>query len=65
MSRMAQDHGAINLSQGFPDFEPAQELLDRVSYYLGAGKNQYPPMTGVPAWSPAASAAAFVTLPMI
>jgi len=48
MSTMAHEHGAINLSQGFPDFEPAKELLDRVSYYLGAGKNQYPPMTGVP-----------------
>ena len=48
MSKMAQDYGAINLSQGFPDFEPDQQLLDRVSYYLGAGKNQYPPMIGVP-----------------
>ncbi len=48
MSKMAQDHDAINLSQGFPDFEPDQQLLDRVSYYLGAGKNQYPPMIGVP-----------------
>jgi methionine aminotransferase len=47
MSKMAQDHGAINLSQGFPDFEPDQRLLDRVSYHLGHGKNQYPPMTGV------------------
>lgn len=48
MSKMAHDYGAINLSQGFPDFEPAQELLDKVTYYLGAGKNQYPPMIGVP-----------------
>ncbi len=48
MSKMAQDHGAINLSQGFPDFEPDQRLLDKVTYYLGHGKNQYPPMTGVP-----------------
>ena len=48
MSKMAQDHGAINLSQGFPDFEPDQRLLDKVSHYLGAGKNQYPPMTGIP-----------------
>jgi methionine aminotransferase len=47
MSKMAHDFGAINLSQGFPDFEPAPELLERVSYYLGAGKNQYPPMIGV------------------
>lgn len=48
MSKMAQDYGAINLSQGFPDFEPDQRLLARVTYYLGAGKNQYPPMIGVP-----------------
>jgi methionine aminotransferase len=48
MSKMAQDHGAINLSQGFPDFEPDQRLLDRVTHYLSHGKNQYPPMTGVP-----------------
>ena len=48
MSKMAQDHGAINLSQGFPDFEPDQRLLDRVTYHLGHGRNQYPPMTGVP-----------------
>ena len=48
MSKMAQDHGAINLSQGFPDFEPDSRLLERVTHYLGAGKNQYPPMIGVP-----------------
>ena len=47
MSKMAQDYGAINLSQGFPDFEPDQRLLDRVSYYLAHGKNQYPPMIGI------------------
>lgn len=38
MSKMAQDYGAINLSQGFPDFEPDKQLLDRVTHYLGAGK---------------------------
>ncbi|NKB76486.1 MAG: aminotransferase class I/II-fold pyridoxal phosphate-dependent enzyme [Gammaproteobacteria bacterium] len=48
MSKLAQDHGAINLSQGFPDFEPEEALLDRVSHYLKTGKNQYPPMIGVP-----------------
>ncbi len=47
MSKMAQDHGAINLSQGFPDFEPDTRLLERVTHYLGSGKNQYPPMIGV------------------
>ena len=48
MSKMAQDHGAINLSQGFPDFEPDRRLLERVTHHLAHGKNQYPPMTGVP-----------------
>ena len=47
MSKLAQDHGAINLSQGFPDFEPDEGLLDRVNYHLRNGKNQYPPMIGV------------------
>ena len=48
MSRLAHDHGAINLSQGFPDFEPPDALLDGVTHYLKSGKNQYPPMIGVP-----------------
>ncbi len=48
MSKMAQDYGAINLSQGFPDFEPDARLLERVTHYLGDGKNQYPPMIGIP-----------------
>ena len=48
MSALAQTHGAINLSQGFPDFDGPQALLDRVSYYLNHGYNQYPPMAGVP-----------------
>ncbi|NKB60796.1 MAG: aminotransferase class I/II-fold pyridoxal phosphate-dependent enzyme [Gammaproteobacteria bacterium] len=48
MSKMAQDHGAINLSQGFPDFEPDEVLLDRMTHYLKSGKNQYPPMIGLP-----------------
>nr|WP_269461301.1 methionine aminotransferase [Hydrogenophilus thermoluteolus] len=49
MSALAQAHGAINLSQGFPDFDPDPALLERVAYWMGAGKNQYPPMAGVPA----------------
>lgn len=48
MSKMAQDYGAINLSQGFPDFEPDPALLERVNHHLKTGKNQYPPMTGLP-----------------
>ncbi|HEY9117352.1 MAG TPA: methionine aminotransferase [Roseivirga sp.] len=47
MSKMANDYGAINLSQGFPDFEVAPELIDRVHHYMKAGMNQYPPMPGV------------------
>ncbi|HZX25036.1 MAG TPA: aminotransferase class I/II-fold pyridoxal phosphate-dependent enzyme, partial [Woeseiaceae bacterium] len=49
MSALAAEHGAINLSQGFPDFEPPGFLLDRVAHHLHAGRNQYAPMTGVPA----------------
>ena len=49
MSALAQEHEAINLSQGFPDFDGPQALLDRVSHYLNQGYNQYPPMMGVAA----------------
>ena len=47
MSRLAQEHNAINLSQGFPDFDCAKELRDLATQYLNAGLNQYPPMAGV------------------
>ena len=47
MSRLAEQHGAVNLSQGFPDFQPPDTLVERVTHYLRAGMNQYPPMTGV------------------
>ena len=47
MSKLAEDCGAINLSQGFPDFQPPEELLELVSHHLKAGHNQYPPMIGV------------------
>ncbi|HEX9783077.1 MAG TPA: pyridoxal phosphate-dependent aminotransferase [Opitutaceae bacterium] len=47
MSRLAQEHNAINLSQGFPDFDCAKELRDLVTHYINAGLNQYPPMAGV------------------
>lgn len=46
MSRMAQEHGAINLSQGFPEFNPPQDLLNAVSEAMNAGLNQYAPMPG-------------------
>ena len=49
MSQLAQEAGAINLSQGFPDFDVCPELIDRVTHYMRAGFNQYAPMQGVPA----------------
>jgi len=48
MSRLAGEHGAINLSQGFPDFDCAPELVALVREWLGRGRNQYAPMAGVP-----------------
>jgi len=47
MSELAQEHNAINLSQGFPDFDCAKALRDLVTQYINAGLNQYPPMAGV------------------
>jgi len=48
MSKMAQDHDAINLAQGFPDFDGPQALRERVSYHMANGHNQYAPLSGVP-----------------
>jgi methionine aminotransferase len=48
MTRLADAHGAINLSQGFPDFDPAPELVALVREWFGRGVNQYAPMAGVP-----------------
>jgi len=48
MSQMAADTGAINLSQGFPSFDPPQALLERINYHLNNGANQYAPMAGIP-----------------
>jgi methionine aminotransferase len=47
MTRLANEHGAINLSQGFPDFDCAPELVETVARYMREGHNQYPPMPGV------------------
>lgn len=47
MSKLAADEGAINLSQGYPDFDGPPLLLERVSHYLTNGYNQYPPMAGI------------------
>lgn len=49
MSRLAAEHKAINLSQGFPDFDCAPELRALLTKYINAGVNQYPPMAGIPA----------------
>jgi len=48
MTKMAQDHGAINLSQGFPDFDGPPALRERVAYHMDHGHNQYAPLAGVP-----------------
>ncbi|HSP87692.1 MAG TPA: methionine aminotransferase [Ignavibacteriaceae bacterium] len=48
MSKMALDYNAINLSQGFPDFNCPDELLNLVEEYQRKGFNQYAPMPGVP-----------------
>ncbi len=47
MSRMAQECGAINLSQGYPDFNAEDVLFERVAHWMRTGHNQYPPMAGV------------------
>jgi len=49
MSQLAAAHGAINLGQGFPDFDPDPRLVELVTEAMRAGHNQYPPMAGVPA----------------
>jgi methionine aminotransferase len=49
MSSLAARHEAINLSQGFPDFDAHPELIDLVSGFMRQGLNQYAPMQGVPA----------------
>ena len=46
MSALAQKHQAINLSQGFPDFDGPVELLAAVEKHMRTGNNQYPPMAG-------------------
>ena len=49
MSQLAVETGAINLSQGFPDFDGPQGLREALSRHVAAGHNQYAPMTGLPA----------------
>ena len=47
MTQLANQHGAINLSQGFPDFDTYPELISLVEKYMREGHNQYAPMQGV------------------
>ena len=49
MSQLAVETGALNLSQGFPDFDGPQALRDAVGRHIAAGHNQYAPMSGLPA----------------
>ena len=56
MSALAQQHEAVNLGQGFPDFDCDPRLLDAVNAAMRAGFNQYPPMAGVPALREAVAA---------
>ena len=49
MSQLAARHGAVNLGQGFPDFDCDESLQRRLAEAVAAGHNQYAPMTGVPA----------------
>ncbi len=48
MSKLATEHKAINLGQGFPDFECDEKLKKLVSKYVTEGKNQYAPLAGLP-----------------
>src|SRR5688500_18563094 len=47
MSHLAAQHNAINLSQGFPDYDCSPELIDLVNKYMKQGYNQYAPMAGL------------------
>lgn len=46
MSAMAREYGALNLSQGFPEFNPPEELIDEINLCMQQGFNQYAPMPG-------------------
>lgn len=49
MSQLAASHNAVNLGQGFPDFDGPQSLRDALTRAMNSGKNQYSPATGWPA----------------
>lgn len=46
MSALAREHNAINLSQGFPDFDCSPKLRELATHYINSGFNQYAPMPG-------------------
>jgi methionine aminotransferase len=48
MTAMANEYNALNMAQGFPDFQCDPELVKRVNHYMKAGFNQYAPMPGLP-----------------
>lgn len=48
MSRLAQEHNALNLSQGFPNFGCDPRLVDLAARHMRSGQNQYAPMAGLP-----------------
>jgi methionine aminotransferase len=48
MSQLAAEHGAVNLGQGFPDFDVPRRLVEELDKAMRSGHNQYAPMTGVP-----------------
>ncbi len=56
MSTLAAEHKAVNLGQGFPDFNCDPTLVDAVTHAMQSGHNQYPPMAGVPELRAAVSA---------
>jgi len=49
MSQLAAEHGAVNLGQGFPDFDVPARLVDALARAMRGGRNQYAPMSGIPA----------------
>lgn len=65
MSGLANEVGAINLSQGFPDFPISEALIELVNKYMRKGFNQYAPMPGVPVLREAIAAKAFDTFGII
>ena len=49
MSQLAAEHQAVNLGQGFPDFDVPAFLVDALARAMREGRNQYAPMAGIPA----------------